>query len=175
MIPDYDVVVIDEAHELTARVTQAATDELSASDVERAARRSQRHVDGTEADDLADAAEALRHAMAEARPGRFETVPQQISDALVLVRDAAQGLPLGLPQALQRRRGEPDAGLQQARGTVQDVFATTERMAADLQSDVLWLGEGSSGAQTGSRRGCASRRSRCGGRCATSCSPTRPS
>ena len=28
MIPDYDVVVIDEAHELTTRVTQAATDEL---------------------------------------------------------------------------------------------------------------------------------------------------
>ena len=28
MIPDYDTVVIDEAHELTARVTQAATDEL---------------------------------------------------------------------------------------------------------------------------------------------------
>ncbi|MFL6062768.1 MAG: ATP-dependent DNA helicase, partial [Marmoricola sp.] len=44
MIPDYDVVVIDEAHELTARVTQAATDELSANDVERAARRAQRHV-----------------------------------------------------------------------------------------------------------------------------------
>src|SRR5690606_18133963 len=44
MIPDYDVVVIDEAHELTARVTQAATDELSVGDVERAARRSQKHV-----------------------------------------------------------------------------------------------------------------------------------
>ena len=29
MIPEYDVVVIDEAHELSARVTQAATDELS--------------------------------------------------------------------------------------------------------------------------------------------------
>ncbi|HWJ83599.1 MAG TPA: DEAD/DEAH box helicase, partial [Nocardioides sp.] len=28
MIPEYDAVVIDEAHELTARVTQAATDEL---------------------------------------------------------------------------------------------------------------------------------------------------
>src|SRR5262245_45259048 len=28
MIPEYDVVVIDEAHELTTRVTQAATDEL---------------------------------------------------------------------------------------------------------------------------------------------------
>ena len=43
MIPEYDVVVIDEAHELTARVTQAATDELWASEVERAARRSARH------------------------------------------------------------------------------------------------------------------------------------
>ena len=43
MIPDYDVVVIDEAHELTARVTQAATDELWASEIERAARRSARH------------------------------------------------------------------------------------------------------------------------------------
>ena len=44
MIPDYDAVVIDEAHELTARVTQAATDELAVSDVERASRRAHRHV-----------------------------------------------------------------------------------------------------------------------------------
>ena len=29
MIPDYDVVVVDEAHELVSRVTQAATDELT--------------------------------------------------------------------------------------------------------------------------------------------------
>ncbi|HYF74798.1 MAG TPA: DEAD/DEAH box helicase, partial [Nocardioides sp.] len=51
MIPDYDVVVIDEAHELTTRVTQAATDELWAAEVERAARRSQRHVEGDQAND----------------------------------------------------------------------------------------------------------------------------
>ena len=75
MMPDYDVVVIDEAHELAARVTQAATDELWAAEVERAARRSQRHVDGDQADDLADAADALREAIAEARPGRFDALP----------------------------------------------------------------------------------------------------
>ena len=46
MIPEYDAVVIDEAHELTSRVTQAATDELMAADVDRAAKRSQRHVEG---------------------------------------------------------------------------------------------------------------------------------
>ena len=45
MIPDYDVVVVDEAHEVVARVTQAATDELLASDVDRASRRSRRYVE----------------------------------------------------------------------------------------------------------------------------------
>ena len=67
MIPEYDVVVIDEAHELTTRVTQAATDELLAAEVERAARRCQRHVEGDQANDLADAADALRAAIGEAR------------------------------------------------------------------------------------------------------------
>ena len=76
MIPDYDVVVIDEAHELTARVTQAATDELFAAEVERAARRSQRHVEGDQADDLADAADALRAAINEASsPGGSTPCP----------------------------------------------------------------------------------------------------
>ena len=30
MLPSYDAVVVDEAHELVTRVTQAATDELTA-------------------------------------------------------------------------------------------------------------------------------------------------
>ncbi|MFC4782905.1 ATP-dependent DNA helicase [Nocardioides sp. MAHUQ-72] len=140
MIPDYDVVVIDEAHELVQRVTQAATDELSASDVERAARRSQRFVDGSEADDLADAADALRDAIAESDPGRFERLPQHLGDALVLVRDAARACLSAYPK--ESDASDADAGRTQARGSVQEVFANAERMAADLESDVLWLSEG---------------------------------
>jgi ATP-dependent DNA helicase DinG len=139
MIPDYDVVVIDEAHELTARVTQAATDELSVADVERAARRSQRHVEGDQADDLADAAEVLHGAIADSSPGRFERVPQHLADALVLVRDAARACLSAYPKDGD---GDSDAGRTQARGSVQDVFSYAERMAADLDSDVLWLSEG---------------------------------
>ncbi|HET8959076.1 ATP-dependent DNA helicase, partial [Nocardioides sp.] len=118
MIPDYDVVVIDEAHELVARVTQAATDELGVSDVERAARRSQRHVDGSEADDLADAADALADSIAAASPGRFDAVPEQLADALVLVRDAARACLSAYP----KDSDEADPGLTQAKGSVQDVF-----------------------------------------------------
>jgi len=141
MIPDYDVVVIDEAHELTTRVTQAATDELWAAEVERAARRSQRHVDGSQADDLADAADALRAAVNDARPGRLERMPVDLGDALVLVRDAARACLSAYPKA-GGDDGEPDAGLTQAKGSVQEVFATAERMAAQVASDVLWVTEG---------------------------------
>jgi len=140
MIPDYDVVIVDEAHELVARVTQAATDELSAADVERAARRSQRHVEGSEADDLADAADALRAAIDQTRPGRFESVPDDLSEALVLVRDAARACLSAYPKA--KDEDGPDAGLQQARGSVQEVFQIAERMAAHAEADVLWLSEG---------------------------------
>ncbi|GAW49060.1 MULTISPECIES: ATP-dependent DNA helicase [unclassified Nocardioides] len=141
MIPDYDVVVIDEAHELTTRVTQAATDELWAAEVERAARRSQRHVDGPEADNLADASDALRAAISEASPGRFDRVPEELSDALVLVRDAARAVISAYPKG-DAAADDADAGRAQAKGAVQEVFATADRMAADLESDVLWMSEG---------------------------------
>ena len=143
MIPEYDVVVIDEAHELTTRVTQAATDELWAAEVERAARRSQRHVEGDQANDLADASDALRTAIAEANPGRFERIPEQLSDALVLVRDAARACVSAYPKSGDTASDQgADAGLTQAKGAVQEVFATAERMAADLDTDVLWMSEG---------------------------------
>jgi len=136
MIPDYDVVVIDEAHELTARVTQAATDELSVGEVERTARRSQRHVDGSEADDLADAADALRAAIDAAAVGRLDAVPPDLGDALALVRDAARALVSAFPKDLA-----DDAGATQAKGWAQELFKTAERMTAGSEQDVLWVSE----------------------------------
>ena len=134
MIPEYDVVVIDEAHELSARVTQAATDELTPVQVERAAKRATRHVDGTEADDLADASDVLRDALVDCAQGRLDPLPTAVSDALVLVRDAARTL----VSAFAKDTGD-DAGATQAKGWAQEIFAIAERMAADSESDVLWV------------------------------------
>ena len=53
VLPEHDVVVVDEAHELVDRVTGVATDELTVGLVDRAASRARRLVDSTE--DLADA------------------------------------------------------------------------------------------------------------------------
>ena len=136
MLPEYDVAVIDEAHELVSRVTQAATDELSVPDIERAARRAQRHVEGDQADDLADAAEVLHQAIDECRPGRVDRLPQELGDALVLVRDAARALVSAFP----KDTGD-DAGVTQAKGWAQDLFAVADRMAAGSDADVLWINE----------------------------------
>ena len=138
MIPEYDVVVIDEAHELAARVTQAATDELTPVQVERAAKRAARHVAGMEADDLAEASDVFRDALADSPPGRLDPVPQAVVDALVLVRDSARALvsAFGKPGD---KGGDADAAATQAKGWAQEVFATAERMAAGSDMDVMWV------------------------------------
>ncbi len=146
MIPEYDAVVIDEAHELTSRITQAATDELLPADVDRAAKRSQRHVEGDQAMDLGDAGDALRVAMGEMDPGRIDQPPEALRDALVLVRDAARSCLSAYPKS--DSSAEADAGMTQAKGSVQELFATADRMARFSEADVLWLAEGASGGQS---------------------------
>ena len=141
MIPEYDVVVIDEAHELSARVTQAATDELSVPEVERAARRAQRHVEGTEADDLADAGDALRAAFDECRPGRLDALPESRSPTRwQLVRDAARALISAFPKE-SRPTARPTPAAPRPAGRSQELFKNAERMAANSEHDVLWLAE----------------------------------
>ena len=139
MIPDYDVVVVDEAHELAGRVTQAATGELSPAMVERAARRARNFVDGPEADDFGDAADALREAIEQLSPGRVEQLGGALADALVLLRDTARTCWSAFPR--EPTDSEGDAARQQARGLVDDVRKLAERMAMASEREVIWVAE----------------------------------
>ncbi|MEJ7630459.1 MAG: ATP-dependent DNA helicase [Nocardioidaceae bacterium] len=139
MIPDYDTVVVDEAHELVARVTQAETDELSLPLVERAARRSRNFVEGPAPDDLEGAADVLRGALDDADPGRFDALPEAVASGLAMVRDAARMAMSGFPK--DPPGAEVDAARQQARGMVDEVRKTAERLAANRPDDVVWLAE----------------------------------
>jgi ATP-dependent DNA helicase DinG len=136
MIPDYSVVVVDEAHELAARVTQAATDELTPTQVERAAKRASRHVEDSVADQLYEAADALADALAGCAAARLDPVPEAVAEALALTRDAAREAVSAFP-----KESADDAGAKQARAWCQEVFTSAERMAAVSQRDVLWKTE----------------------------------
>src|SRR5699024_8612084 len=89
-LPEYDAVVIDEAHELTSRVTQASTTELDPEGVERAGRRARHCVDGDEAADLIDSADDLAEALGRLEPGRIHNTDEQLVTALEAVRDRAR-------------------------------------------------------------------------------------
>ncbi|WP_308290357.1 ATP-dependent DNA helicase [Mumia sp. zg.B53] len=140
MLPEYDTVVIDEAHELVARVTQASTAELAPPSVERAARRARSYVRGREADDLEDASDALREALEVTAPGRIASPSDQLADALSLVRDAARDCHSAMPKE-PKDSGDGDAARQQAKAMVDDVRKVAERMAAASEADVLWMAE----------------------------------
>ncbi|MDQ3629081.1 MAG: ATP-dependent DNA helicase, partial [Actinomycetota bacterium] len=138
MIPAYDAVVVDEAHELTARVTQASTDELSPVLVERAARRARTLLHEGEAEELEDAAGALRDAIEVLPGGRVDTLPEQLADALGSVRDTARAAWSALPKDSD---GAADPVRQQVKGQLDEVRKIAERMAVCGDQDVLWVGE----------------------------------
>ena len=143
MLPEYDAVIVDEAHELAARVTQAATDELDPAMIERAARRARAHAEGKAVDDLTDAADALSEVIARTEPGRIDVPAQQLPEALALVRDSARACFSSFPK--EKADMEADAARQQARGMVDDVRQIAERMAVKLETEVLWLDESRNG------------------------------
>ncbi len=139
MLPDYDAVIVDEAHELAARVTQASTNELAVPAVERAGRRARSAIDTQQPDDLVDAADALADVLAMTEQGRIDHLSDELHEALSLVRDAARACWSAFPK--EAADDDPDAARQQARGLVEEVRKTADRMAANAETDVLWLAE----------------------------------
>ncbi len=95
VLPEHDVVVIDEAHDLVSRVTAAASRELSAPGAETAARRTARILtgEGQKAGDVLDqlreAAEGLGRVLPEISPGRMDILSEPLATALTALRAAA--------------------------------------------------------------------------------------
>nr|WP_216645407.1 ATP-dependent DNA helicase [Isoptericola halotolerans] len=136
VLPEHDVLVVDEAHELVDRITAAATVDLSGSSVEHAARLVRRH-GGTLTDDLDAAAQSLAGLLAQVPAERFpQGLPPDLRSAVEAVRDAARSL---LSDLKPDKGAEQDAGLKMAQSAMQQLFEVAERMAApDTSDDVLW-------------------------------------
>jgi ATP-dependent DNA helicase DinG len=139
VLPEHDVVIVDEAHELPARVTGAAGDELSPQLAERAAKRARRFIDDDKADDLIDASDALRAALDETREGRIEATNVVVLEAAALVRDAARTVYSDLNKKSDDKDDDPDGAKRQSKGAVKEIFDVAERVAALSDLDVVWL------------------------------------
>jgi ATP-dependent DNA helicase DinG len=140
VLPEHDIVVIDEAHELVDRVTGAATEELTGAIVERAAARCRR-VAADEAARLDEAAAALSDVASHLPEGRLLPLPAALAESLELVRDAARAVLGVLSSSDVKTGGEPDADgrRKQAYAGVEAVFDTVTRMLASSEHDVTWV------------------------------------
>ena len=137
VLPDHDAVIVDEAHELVDRVTQALAVELSARSVEQAATRARGIIRPSTADDLIEAAERLTEAARQ--EGRFREVPRDLLLALTSIRDVARVAVSEIPSDDDL---ETLAARQRARGALDEVFDTAGRLIAATSAEVTWVDSG---------------------------------
>ncbi|RYV52525.1 ATP-dependent DNA helicase [Pengzhenrongella frigida] len=140
VLPEHEVLVVDEAHELTDRVTAQATADLSVATIEHAARLARRH-GGVATTDLDAASIAFGSVIAELPEGRFrDGLPSAAETAVAAVRDASRGLLSALKPVGAPPQAAADGGLKMAASAMTTLFETAERMAAGPRagSDVLW-------------------------------------
>ncbi len=134
MLPEHDVLVIDEGHELVDRVTSTITDEVTAGMVRAAAKRAGRQADSAQA--LDDAADLLESVLEPAPEGRLTGIPDALGMALGRVRDTARTV----QSELKPQQGEePDGARQVARAAVDEVFENASRILEERDLDVVWL------------------------------------
>ncbi|QJW38482.1 ATP-dependent DNA helicase [Cellulosimicrobium protaetiae] len=155
VLPEHDVLVVDEAHELADRVTAAATVDLSVPAIESAARLARRH--GGVTTDALDAASAAFGTVVGALPAeRFpDGLPDGARSAVAAVRDAAREVLSTLkPETGVTKPAQPDSGLKMAQSTMLQLFEVAERMAADPTGhDVLWCSRPGEGGWSADRFG----------------------
>lgn len=149
MLPEHDLLVVDEAHELADRVTSVISDELTAAAVDTAAKRARR-AGAADTARLQDVAAMLHAALEELPEGRITgPLPEFLLVTLTALRDAARGL-------LSSLKGDPsptgpDGARQVARAAVQELFDVADRVVSGAR-DAGAAGDGPSDTP-GSRAG----------------------
>ncbi|GAA4069117.1 ATP-dependent DNA helicase [Nonomuraea soli] len=150
ILPEHDVVVVDEAHELVDRVTSVVTDELSENSVFLAVRRVARLIDQPISDRLQEAGEDLKALLAAAPSGRIDELPQVLGLTLALVRDSAHACITALGSR-NADKDDPEKGGQRkmAFAALDEVHDTAVRMLDAYghdsevdRAEVVWLEAG---------------------------------
>jgi len=147
VLPEHDGVIIDEAHELVDRATQAITRDLAPAVAERAASSARRLVDPMTHDRLAEATEAFSETLGSLAEGsrgplRLTTLPRDLVLALTSLRDAFH---LAISEInAGRDAADPDASAarQRAVGLLEEVHDTAGAILGMDGHDVVWLDPG---------------------------------
>ncbi|KGI69257.1 ATP-dependent DNA helicase [Mycolicibacterium rufum] len=154
VLPEHDLLIVDEAHELVDRVTGVATAELSATSLGVAQRRAARVVDAELAQRFEAAATTFTSAIFDARPGRIDVLDDELGSYLSVLRDTASRA----RTAVETSASDPKTASARAEAATAlgDVADTAARILASFvpaipdRTDVVWL-EHTEDARSGTR------------------------
>lgn len=149
ILPEHDVVIIDEAHELDGRITSVSTAEITGRALKMAANRAKSLGANGKDQRLAEQANELSQLLGEFAPGRWTDLPEEakqqlmsVADTLADCRDTIARAPEGEqsqdPEKSAERQNLTNhlASLVEAIARILDVFATGDPAA---HADVVWL------------------------------------
>ena len=143
VLPEHDLLVVDEAHELVDRVTGVATAELSATSLGVAQRRAGRLVEPEVAERLDAAAATFSSALHDGSPGRKDALDDEMATYLTVLRDAADKVRTSIDTAPADQKVA--AARTEAVTALGDVSDTANRILSSFgpsipdRTDVVWL------------------------------------
>lgn len=135
VLPAFEAVVVDEAHDLVPRVRSQGTNSLSPSIVRRAS-RSMKAVSSAGAERLMDVADILEAALEGVDEGlvtlRSESLSQAMSGVDQAVRDSRQDL-------RRETEGADDAALHLARAALDDLEGVLDAWSTEPEKTITWV------------------------------------
>ncbi|WP_317158837.1 ATP-dependent DNA helicase [[Mycobacterium] appelbergii] len=155
VLPEYELLVVDEAHELADRVTGVATAELSATSMGVAHRRMSRLVDAELAQRFEAATATLSSMLHDLEAGRIDVLDDELATYLTALRDAANTARMTIdttpndPKAASART-EAVTALNEVSDTATRILSSFVPAIPD-RTDVVWVDrdDGTRGAQSG--------------------------
>ncbi|MEM5985108.1 ATP-dependent DNA helicase [Corynebacterium hesseae] len=149
ILPEHDVVIIDEAHELDGRITSVSTAEITGRALKMAANRAKSLGANGKDQRLSEQANELNQLLGEFTPGRWTDLPEEAKQQLMSLADtlsdcretiarAPEGEQAQDPEKSAERQNLANhlGSLVEAIARILDVFATGDPAA---HADVVWL------------------------------------
>ena len=147
ILPERDAVILDEAHEFMDRTTQAVTEELTSSRVQRAAAMARKYMPGKLSDNFTNAADSFHDAMADygedvkgdfAKQGRLEEIPQSLESPIRKIRETATAVAQALSADDEILEADALAERARVKGAVQEISTIAGKLLKMGESHVLW-------------------------------------
>jgi len=148
ILPERDVVILDEAHEFMDRTTQAVTEELTAPRVIRAAAMARKHMPGKASDAFTKAADKFADAVDDysedvkadpGKAGRLDQLPKEFEAPMRGIKEAVAAI-LQLITA-DAEVIDPNTMAERARvkGALNEISQTVTKLLKPGHTHVLWF------------------------------------